>query len=152
MATLRAARLFSQRRAADAAALVTISRNLDRPGKWFYVTFLIPLILDGIFHKMAPRLFGPNIFGMFQRQDLTFWQIQRKKRLDRCWQVSILSAALAGTVWGVRYALLLLLLLGKPGRVVTATTLGFAAVAALVAVRLRRPKAIHPKNKDAATP
>jgi kynurenine 3-monooxygenase len=47
---------FSDRRAGDAAALVTISRNMDRPGKWFLINFLVPLILDGIFHKMAPRI------------------------------------------------------------------------------------------------
>jgi 2-polyprenyl-6-methoxyphenol hydroxylase-like FAD-dependent oxidoreductase len=47
---------FSNRRAGDSAALVTISRNMDRPGKLFFINFLIPIILDGIFHKIAPTL------------------------------------------------------------------------------------------------
>jgi 2-polyprenyl-6-methoxyphenol hydroxylase-like FAD-dependent oxidoreductase len=47
---------FSNRRAGDAAALVTISRNMDRPGKLFFVYFLLPIILDGIFHKIAPQV------------------------------------------------------------------------------------------------
>ena len=51
-----AVQLFSKRRAGDSAALVTISRNMDRPGKLFFVNFLLPLILDGIFHKMAPKI------------------------------------------------------------------------------------------------
>ena len=51
-----AVKLFSKRRAGDSAALVTISRNMDRPGKLFFVNFLLPLILDGIFHKMAPKI------------------------------------------------------------------------------------------------
>ena len=51
-----AVKVFSDRRSGDAAALVTISRNMDRPGKLFFVNFLLRLILDGIFHKMAPRV------------------------------------------------------------------------------------------------
>jgi len=52
----RAVQEFSNRRSADSAALVTISRNMDRPGKLFFLNFLLPLILDGMFHKMAPRI------------------------------------------------------------------------------------------------
>jgi kynurenine 3-monooxygenase len=47
---------FSDRRSCDAEALVTISRNMDRPGKLFVVNFLIPIILDGVFHKLAPKI------------------------------------------------------------------------------------------------
>jgi kynurenine 3-monooxygenase len=53
---------FSDLRAGDAAALVTISRNMDRPGKWFLINFLLPLILDGIFHKLAPRIVSGHCF------------------------------------------------------------------------------------------
>ena len=53
---LRAVPEFSKQRAQDAEALVTISRNMDRPGKMFFVNFLLPIILDGIFHKMAPKI------------------------------------------------------------------------------------------------
>jgi hypothetical protein len=87
---------FSQRRAGDAKALVTLSRNLDRPGKRFYLNFLLPIILDGIFHKLAPAIFGPNIFGMLQRPGIGFRQIQRRKRLDRALQIMMLGSLLSG--------------------------------------------------------
>merc|ERR1711957_1127670 len=91
-----AVQLFSDRRSADSAALVTMSRNMDRPGKLFFLCFLAPLILDGIFHKLAPKIFDPNMFAMFQRQDTTFWKIQRKKRLDRVLQILSIGTLLTG--------------------------------------------------------
>jgi kynurenine 3-monooxygenase len=51
-----AVKTFSDRRSGDAEALVTISRNMDRPGKLFIINFLLPIILDGIFHKLAPQI------------------------------------------------------------------------------------------------
>ena len=54
---------YSIRRAGDAAALVTISRNMDRPGKLFFINFLLPIILDGIFHKIAPRVVSSKNVG-----------------------------------------------------------------------------------------
>jgi 2-polyprenyl-6-methoxyphenol hydroxylase-like FAD-dependent oxidoreductase len=51
-----AVQTFSDRRSGDAEALVTISRNMDRPGKLFIINFLLPIILDGIFHKIAPKI------------------------------------------------------------------------------------------------
>jgi 2-polyprenyl-6-methoxyphenol hydroxylase-like FAD-dependent oxidoreductase len=62
----KAVKLFSDRRAGDAEALVTISRNMDRPGKLFFVNFILPLILDGIFHKMAPRIVRPTMIPSVQ--------------------------------------------------------------------------------------
>jgi kynurenine 3-monooxygenase len=87
---------FSKRRAADSEALVTISRNMDRPGKLFFFTFLLPLILDGMFHKIAPAIFSENIFGMFQKKNIGFKQIQTKKRLDRVLQIVCLTALATG--------------------------------------------------------
>jgi kynurenine 3-monooxygenase len=94
-----AVKLFSDRRAPDSAALVSISRNMDRPGSLFFVYFILPLILDGIFHKMAPTIFGPNIFAMFQRNDIGFKQIQTKKRLDRSLQVACLGTIFTGMLF-----------------------------------------------------
>ena len=54
-----AVQTFSNRRSGDAEALVTISRNMDRPGKLFILNFLLPIILDGIFHKIAPKIVSP---------------------------------------------------------------------------------------------
>jgi kynurenine 3-monooxygenase len=127
---VQAVPLFSKRRAADAEALVTISRNMDRPGKLFYVNFLIPLILDGIFSKIAPRIFSPNMFGMFQRQDIGFKQIQRKKRIDRSLQLTILATAAAGIAFSVKLMICSLAkALGKSSKVVT---LGLVLVGAMV--------------------
>ena len=95
-----AIREFTQRRAEDSKALVTLSRNLDRPGKLGTMRFVLPLILDGMFHKLAPKLFAPGIFGMFQKEDMGFRQIKRRKRLDRVMQsvviLSFVSAAGVG--------------------------------------------------------
>jgi hypothetical protein len=40
---------FSRQRAGEAKALVQISREFDRPGALGFLTFILPLILDGIF-------------------------------------------------------------------------------------------------------
>jgi hypothetical protein len=96
-----AVKLFSDRRAPDSVALVTISRNMDRPGKLFFVYFILPLILDGIFHKLAPTFFGPNIFAMFQKKDIGFKQIQTKKRLDRALQVDCLGTIFTGILFSL---------------------------------------------------
>jgi len=51
-----AVKTFSDRRAGDAEALVKISRNMDRPGGLFFVCFILPIILDKIFHILAPAI------------------------------------------------------------------------------------------------
>ena len=56
---------------------------MDRPGKLFFLTFLASLIFDGMSHKWMPNVFGLNMFVMFQREDLGFRQIQKKRRVDR---------------------------------------------------------------------
>jgi len=104
----KALQLFSNRRSGDSEALVKMSRNMDRPGKLFFVTFVLPIILDGIFHKIAPKIFGPNMFGMFQRQDIGFKQIQRKKRLDRVVQITIIGSVVATMGIGIRSTIQLL--------------------------------------------
>ena len=96
-----AVKLFSDRRAPDSSALVTISRNMDRPGKQFFFYFVLPLILDGFFHKMAPKIFGPNIFAMFQKKNIGFKQIQKKKRLDRSLQVACLGTIVTGMLFSL---------------------------------------------------
>ena len=92
----KAVKLYSDRRAGDSEALVQMSRQLDRPGKLFLISFLLPLILDGIFNKIAPKVFGPNMFAMFSKQGLGFRQIQRKKRLDRVLQTACISLISTG--------------------------------------------------------
>ncbi|KAL3906863.1 MAG: hypothetical protein SGILL_009105, partial [Bacillariaceae sp.] len=153
---------FSDQRSGDAEALVTISRNMDRPGKLFILNFLLPIILDGIFHKIAPKIvrphsnryalfivwsfsnldvcssphlqFGPNMFGMFQIKDIGFKQIQRKKRLDRTLQVAILGT-IAGSfvVLAKRFVSLLARATGRSHSLISATIA--AAMFTLVAAK-----------------
>jgi hypothetical protein len=90
-----ATRLFSKRRAGEAKALVRISRELDRPGKLGFVTFILPIILDAIFNKLAPKVFAPNVISMLQKQNYSFQRVAARKRQDRIVQVAIITALLA---------------------------------------------------------
>jgi hypothetical protein len=87
--------LFSARRAADAKALVDISRGFDGG----FLTFVLPLILDGVFHKALPNVFMPNTIQMLQKEDWTFSRVARRKRAERVAQVAILSTLLAAVAW-----------------------------------------------------
>jgi len=95
---------FSRRRAKDSETLVKISRELDRPGFLGTITFIIPIILDSIFNKINPTLFAPNIISMLQRDDMTFNQVARRKRLDRTIQVAILCSLATGATWAAKFA------------------------------------------------
>ena len=83
----RALSAFSEARAGEAAALVRISRDLDRPGFLGFVTFILPIILDGIFSSLAPQIFGPNTIALLQRDGITFQEVAQRKRRDRALQV-----------------------------------------------------------------
>ena len=61
-----AADSFNRERGGEAKALVKLSRGFDRPGSLGFATFILPLILDGIFHGLAPKLFSPNTIAMLQ--------------------------------------------------------------------------------------
>lgn len=86
---------FSRERAGEAKALVRISRELDRPGKMGFVTFVLPLILDSVFHKLAPKVFAPNTISMLQKEGYGFRRVARRKRTDRIIQIAILTSGLA---------------------------------------------------------
>jgi len=96
---------FSNRRAKDSETLVRISRDLDRPGVIGAITFIIPIILDSIFNKINPKLFAPNIISMLQRDDLTFNQVARRKRIDRVAQLTIIGSFLSGAAWTAEKAI-----------------------------------------------
>lgn len=83
---------FSEERAGEAEAMVKISRQLDRPGTLGLLAFIVPLLLDSVFHGLAPKLFEQNTLAMFQRLDYDFRSIQRRKRLDRLNQMFVLGA------------------------------------------------------------
>jgi 2-polyprenyl-6-methoxyphenol hydroxylase-like FAD-dependent oxidoreductase len=95
---------FTKKRAADSRALVTMSRGMDRPGKIGTIRFVLPLILDSMFNKFMPQVFGPTMFGMFQRQGVTFEQIQRKKRVDRFMQSIVIATVLSSIGIGLGYS------------------------------------------------
>ena len=85
---------FSQRQSGEAKTMVRISRDLDRPGKLGFITFVFPLILDSIFNGIAPQLFEPNVIAMLQKESLSFQQVAARKRLDRIGQAGIISIGL----------------------------------------------------------
>ena len=84
---------FSRQRAPEARVLTQISRSFDRGGMLALFTFILPLILDGIFHGALPRLFAPNTLAMLQRPELTFSAIRRRKRTDRALQLALIGTA-----------------------------------------------------------
>lgn len=92
----KAVQLFSDKRAGESEALVRISRELDRPGTLGFVTFVLPIILDAIFHGMAPKIFAPNTIAMLQKEGIGFQQVARRKRLDRMGQIAILGTGAFG--------------------------------------------------------
>lgn len=98
-----AVRLFSKERAPEAAALVKVSRELDRPGKLGFITFILPIILDSIFHKLAPKVFETNNIQMLQRTGYSFCRLQKRKRLDRIMQVPIIGTTVTGMFVAARY-------------------------------------------------
>merc|ERR1719454_1219022 len=85
-----ALKAFSRARAPEAKALVQISRGFDRPGFRGFVSFILPIILDSIFHAKFPKIFGPNTIASLQRRD-TFVRVRWNKRRDRLLQVAVLG-------------------------------------------------------------
>jgi kynurenine 3-monooxygenase len=131
----KAIQLFSNRRSGDSEALVMMSRNMDRPGKMFFITFILPIILDGMFHKIAPKIFGPNMFGMFQRKDIGFKQIQRKKRLDRTLQLAIIGSLLAAMGVGIKSSIRLLAKIIGTSQIVVSSSI---AVTCAIGIMLKK--------------
>lgn len=100
-----AVELFSKNRSADSKALVTLSRGMDRPGKLGTMRFILPLILDSMFHKMAPMIFDPSMFGMFQIEGIGFREIQWRKRRDRFLQALVIGSGMSLFGMGVKYGI-----------------------------------------------
>jgi hypothetical protein len=120
---------YSRQRAAEAKALVRISRELDRPGAIGFVTFILPIILDSIFNGLAPNLFAPNIISMLQRPQYTFQEVARRKRLDRLAQVGIITVGLTGVATAAKF--LIKSLANAVGQSSSTVAVGSGAVVAL---------------------
>jgi hypothetical protein len=113
-------------------ALVKISRELDRPGKLGILTFIIPIILDSIFHKMLPKLFAPNTISMLQKENITFRGVRRRKRLDRIGQIALLSVFFSGMTMTVKRLIAeLARLTGKNSAFVATSGFGLVLTAVL---------------------
>jgi hypothetical protein len=114
---------FSKQRAPESEALVRISRELDRPGKLGFITFILPLILDSVFHKLAPKVFETNTIAMLQREGYSFCRVQRRKRLDRIGQAAIIGTFVTGIGTAARYLVKSIAkLLGRQASTVVAGT------------------------------
>ncbi|KAJ1485923.1 hypothetical protein T484DRAFT_1791728 [Baffinella frigidus] len=88
---------FSERRGAEAVALVEISWGCDRPGTLGMVRFIGPIVLDKIFSNALPQLFSPPILQKLRMEDENsgFQASQGRKRYERAGQIAIISTTLA---------------------------------------------------------
>ncbi|KAK3238511.1 hypothetical protein CYMTET_51482 [Cymbomonas tetramitiformis] len=55
--------------------LVELSRSLDHKGVLGAFTFIIPIIMDSIFHKLLPSVFAPNVLNTLQNQKYSFTEV-----------------------------------------------------------------------------
>lgn len=78
---------FSQERAKEAKALVSMSQRMDRG----FVYFILPLIIDSICHKFAPWLFEKSVVSCMQDESRSFTQILKRKQQDRLLQLTAVS-------------------------------------------------------------
>lgn len=105
----KALALYSKRRAPEAEALVKLQRHLDQPTDLrFALAFILPIVLDSIFHKLLPKIFAPGLLALCQDGELSFTQSVRRKRLDRLGQVVLISGALFTFGFAVRCGVRLL--------------------------------------------
>lgn len=83
--------------------LVKMSRTFDGG----FLSFILPIILDTLFHKILPSVFSTNCIRMLQKHELPFAQAGAIKRKDRALQVSILALvvlpALAVLIRGLKW-------------------------------------------------
>lgn len=122
-------RRFSTKRASESKALVKISRELDRPGTLGFFTFILPLILDSIFHKIAPKVFAPNVIAMLQRDGVDFCGVRRRKQMDRVLQVACVGGVLTGLSMATKR--LVKVVASLSGKRITTLTGIITAIAAL---------------------
>ena len=50
--------------------------EFDNPGFLGFLTFVLPLIVDGICSGLAPAVFAPNALRLLQNADLSFSQVR----------------------------------------------------------------------------
>jgi hypothetical protein len=79
---------YSSLRAKDTEAIVQMSVKFD--GGFF--SFVLPLIVDSILHRIAPFIFSPNSLASIQNPNLKYSDIRRRKRIDRFLQFVLLGS------------------------------------------------------------
>jgi kynurenine 3-monooxygenase len=100
----RALASFTESSSADARALVQMSHTADQG----FVFFVLPIIMDRIFNKLAPWLFAPSTMQLAQRREWPYRRVQRRKRRDRALQIMILAAIATAIASACKWALQLL--------------------------------------------
>ena len=88
-----ALKAYSDRRAAEARVLVQLSRSFDRSGFAGFLSFIGPIIMDGVFGglPLLGKAFAPNTLAMLQKPTISFTAIRWRKRVDRAVQLAILA-------------------------------------------------------------
>ena len=92
-----AVKKFSERRGKDAVSLVDVSRTLDGG----FLTFVLPLIVDNIFHKLLPQVFRPNTIRLLQDETVRFSAIAGIKRRDRLLQFTCITSVIGAIVFSL---------------------------------------------------
>lgn len=135
---IEALQLFSKKRAGESKAIVQMSRELDRPGKLGLLTFVLPLVVDSIFHRLAPKLFAPSTLSMFSLEGCDFRTIRARKRLDRAMQLTVICTLLASISRSTTLLIQLLVKAARHGNPVFANSLVPVVSAASLFTLLRR--------------
>ena len=84
---------YSAARAPEARELVEMSRAFDGG----FLSFVLPIIVDSIFHRALPAIFAPSTISLMQNDQYTYGQVRSRKRLDRILQGMFLMV-FAGTL------------------------------------------------------
>jgi len=142
-----AVKVYSRKRAPESEALVKISRELDRPGLLGVFTFIIPLIMDSIFHKSAPKIFAPNIISMLQKQGINFQGVRRRKQIDRLLQLGLLSTGFYASTRAALYILRSLIPYSK--KIIVPISFGLLLLAILNRSKGRVAKVLNPRQAPA---
>lgn len=88
---------FTEERAKQAKALVKMSQRLDRG----FVYFILPIIIDSIFHKSFPWLFEKSIVSCLQDERRSFTEVLQRKQIDRFMQLSVVITVTMAAMYTV---------------------------------------------------
>jgi hypothetical protein len=87
----KALKEYSKERSWDAKVLVEESWRADQG----FIDFVLPVIIDSIFNKIAPWLFDRSMFQVMRRAEFRIAHVRWRKRLDRVMQFAVIGSVLA---------------------------------------------------------